>query len=180
MALRIDKVQLQFDIKPNYEAQQLNKLKEDLSQANNRLKELEEQRKVIEKAKPRKADTQAWADYQKRLDEVNKEILEQRVVVDKATKAVEQQKQKMGINALTLRELRNELKRYNTILNNLQPGTEQFNQTKQHIDDIKNRIKELKALCEKKGLNFDEEEAKYQAKFAAAKAKAEAKKAASA
>lgn len=144
MALRIDKVQLQFDIKPNYEAQQLNKLKEDLSQANNRLKELEEQRKVIEKAKPHRGDTQAWADYQKKLDEVNKEILEQRVVVDKATKAVEQQKQKMGINALTLRELQNELKRYNTILNNLQPGTEQFNQTKQHIDDIKNRIKELK------------------------------------
>lgn len=38
-----------------------------------------------------------------------------------------------------------------------------------------NRIKELKALCEKKGLNFDEEEAQYQAKLAAAKAKAEAK-----
>lgn len=47
MELRIDKVQLQFDIKPNYEAQQLNKLKEDLSQANNRLKELEDQRVVI-------------------------------------------------------------------------------------------------------------------------------------
>lgn len=40
-----------------------------------------------------------------------------------------------------------------------------------------NRIKELKAKCAKKGLNFDEEEAKYQAKLAAAKAKEEAKKA---
>ena len=38
-----------------------------------------------------------------------------------------------------------------------------------------NRVKELKALCEKKGLDFDEEEAKYQAKLAAAKEKAEAK-----
>lgn len=37
------------------------------------------------------------------------------------------------------------------------------------------RRKELKALCEKKGLIFEEEEAKYQAKLAAAKAKAEAK-----
>lgn len=37
------------------------------------------------------------------------------------------------------------------------------------------RIEELKAKCAKKGLNFDEEEAKYQAKLAAAKAKAEAK-----
>ena len=36
-------------------------------------------------------------------------------------------------------------------------------------------IAELKAKCEKKGLDFDEEEAKYQAKLAEKKAKAEAK-----
>ena len=39
-----------------------------------------------------------------------------------------------------------------------------------------NRIAELKAKCEKKGLSFEEEEAKYQAKLAAKAAKA-AKKA---
>ena len=38
-----------------------------------------------------------------------------------------------------------------------------------------NRIKELKARCEKKGLSFDEEEAKYQARLAAKKAKEDAK-----
>ena len=38
-----------------------------------------------------------------------------------------------------------------------------------------NRIAELKAKCEKKGLKFEEEEAKYQAKLAEKKAKAEAK-----
>ena len=37
------------------------------------------------------------------------------------------------------------------------------------------RIADLKALCEKKGLSFEEEEAKYQAKLAEKKAKAEAK-----
>ena len=37
------------------------------------------------------------------------------------------------------------------------------------------RIEELKEKCAKKGLNFDDEEAKYQAKLAEAKAKAEAK-----
>ena len=37
------------------------------------------------------------------------------------------------------------------------------------------RIAELKASCEKKGLSFEEEEAKYQAKLAEKKAKAEAK-----
>ena len=37
------------------------------------------------------------------------------------------------------------------------------------------RIEELKARCAKKGLKFDEEEAKYQAKLAAQKAKMEAR-----
>lgn len=39
------------------------------------------------------------------------------------------------------------------------------------------RIAELKAKCEKKGLNFEEEEAKYQAKLAAKRQAAEEKKA---
>ena len=39
------------------------------------------------------------------------------------------------------------------------------------------RIEELKAACAKKGLDFEEEEAKYQAKLAEQKAKEEAKKA---
>ena len=38
------------------------------------------------------------------------------------------------------------------------------------------RIEELKALCVRKGLSFDEEEAKYQAKLAEKKAKAEKKR----
>lgn len=39
-----------------------------------------------------------------------------------------------------------------------------------------NRIKELKAKCARKGLRFEDEEAKYQAKLAAARAKADKKK----
>ena len=39
------------------------------------------------------------------------------------------------------------------------------------------RLEELKAKCEKKGLNFAEEEAKYQAKLAEKKAKAAAREA---
>ena len=38
-----------------------------------------------------------------------------------------------------------------------------------------NRVKELREKCEKKGLNFEEEETKYQAKLAEKKAKKEAK-----
>lgn len=49
----------------------------------------------------------------------------------------------------------------------------------ERLDQIaeEKRIEELKEKCAKKGLKFEEEEAKYQAKLAAAKAKEEAKRA---
>lgn len=49
-------------------------------------------------------------------------------------------------------------------------------QEKQERIAEEKRIEELKARCAKKGLNFAEEEAKYQARLAEKKAKAEAKK----
>ena len=48
-------------------------------------------------------------------------------------------------------------------------------QEEQERKAVEKRIEELKEKCAKKGLDFDEEEAKYQAKLAEAKAKAEAK-----
>lgn len=142
MSIRIDKTTLQFEIKPNYDAQQLNKLKDDLSDANKKLDELIDERKSL--VKPKKSDKEAWAQYQKDLLNVTMRINEQKTVVDRATKAVEAQREKMGLTGLTLRELQQELKRYNAIMANIQPDTEGFIKTKQHIDDIKKRIDELK------------------------------------
>lgn len=142
MSLRIDKTTLQFDIKTNYDAQQLNKFKEDLTAANNKLAELTNERKELHK--PKKSDKAAWDEYHQKLRDVNKRIIEQQAVVKKATEVVEQQRKKMGLTGLTLQELQQELRKYNTIMANIQPGTEGFNETKQHIRDIKDRIKELK------------------------------------
>ena len=58
MALRIDKVQLQFDIKPNYETQQLNKLKDDLRIQQKLVNCLEKQNQKAEKEKCKFSETQ--------------------------------------------------------------------------------------------------------------------------
>ncbi len=58
MALRIDKVQLQFDIKPNYEAQQLNKLKDDLRIQQKLVNCLEKQNQKAEKEHCKFPETQ--------------------------------------------------------------------------------------------------------------------------
>ena len=154
MSIRTDKVELKFDVRPNYEAQQLQKLKDDLTEAKNHLKDLQDEKKSL--VKPKKSDTQAWAEYRKKLEDVNRRIAEQDAVVKKAEQAIEQQRNKMGLAAMTLRDLQNELKKYNTILQNLTPGTEQFNEAKRHVEDLKNRIKELRSTAEstKKSLNL--------------------------
>ena len=58
MALRIDKVQLQFDIKPNYETQQLNKLKDDLRIQQKLVNCLEKQNQKAEKEHCKFPETQ--------------------------------------------------------------------------------------------------------------------------
>lgn len=59
------------------------------------------------------------------------------------------------------------------------PATElALQEEESNRESEKQRVAELKAKCEKKGLNFEEEEAKYQAVLAAKQEAAEAKKAA--
>lgn len=142
MSIKIDKRTLEIAVKLDPDARHLQQLKDNLSEANREMDKLKDEKKSLHK--PKKKDTQAWEEYQRKLKDVNDRMEKQKTVIQEAGKAIDAQKQRMGINALTLRDLNNELKKYNTILSNLTPGTEQFNKTKQHIDEVKNRIQELR------------------------------------
>lgn len=52
MALKIDRVQLQFEIKPDYDQKQLLTLKEDLKKANRELSQTEREIEKLKKTKP--------------------------------------------------------------------------------------------------------------------------------
>lgn len=52
MALKIDRVQLQFEIQPDYEQQELRRLEEDLKKANRALSQTEREIERVRKAKP--------------------------------------------------------------------------------------------------------------------------------
>lgn len=70
MALKIDRVQLQFEIKPDYDQQQLQQLQEDLKKANRALSQTEREIEKVKKAKP--SDAAEYKKWQANLDALNK------------------------------------------------------------------------------------------------------------
>lgn len=67
MSLKIDRVQLQFEIKPDYDQQQL---QEDLKKANRALSQTEREIEKVKKAKP--SDPAEYKKWQANLDALNK------------------------------------------------------------------------------------------------------------
>lgn len=135
MSIRIDKIQLEFAIRNDKARQEIAKMDKTISEMTTDVKKLE---KAKEKA------------FKKYKDESHPEVV-------KATQAYEIQRQKLGnlisernklqqslgVEGLSLAELRNEIKKYNAQIANLTPGTEIFNQTKAHLDALKQRLNDL-------------------------------------
>ena len=70
MSLKIDRVQLQFEIKPDYDQQQLQKLEDDLKKANRELSATERQIEKVRKQKP--SDPKEYAKWKKQLEDLNR------------------------------------------------------------------------------------------------------------
>lgn len=135
MSITVDKIQLEIAVKHDKTRQEIAQVTDDITTETNALKKLQdEKRKAMKKYK----------------DESHPEVV-------KATRAYEEQTQKIDalrrrkdelraslkVEGLSISEVRDELKRYNMQLNNLTPGTEKFNQTKEHVEELKRRLKEL-------------------------------------
>ena len=70
MSLKIDRIQLQFEIKPDYDQQQLQQLQEDLKKANRALSQTEREIEKVKRAKP--SDPAEYKKWQANLDALNK------------------------------------------------------------------------------------------------------------
>ena len=135
MSITVDRVQLEIAVKHDKTRQEIAQVTDSITTETDALKKLkDEKRKAMKKYK----------------DESHPEVV-------KATRAYEEQAKKvevlrrrkdelrssLKVEGLSISELRDELRRYNMQLNNLTPGTEKFQQTKGHIDDLKRRLKDL-------------------------------------
>ena len=142
MSLKIDRVQLQFEIKPDYDQQQLQKLEDDLKKANRELSATERQIEKVRKQKP--SDPKEYAKWKKQLDDLNRKYGEQVTAVQTAQKAIDKHVDEMKLENLSLAQLTKRAQTLNTILRNMNPNSPAYEQYKRQLDAINMRIRELK------------------------------------
>lgn len=142
MSLKIDRIQLQFEIKPDYDQQQLQALQEDLRKANRELSKTERELDNLKKQKP--TDPAELAKWRKNIDDLNKKYRDQVTAVQTAQRAIDKHVEKIGLENLSLAELSNRARTLNTILRNMNPNSPSYKQYEQQLQQINNRIKELK------------------------------------
>ena len=145
MALKIDRIQLQFEIKPDYDQQQLQALQEDLRKANRELSKTERELDNLKKQKP--TDPAELAKWRKNIDDLNKKYRDQVTAVQTAQQAIDKHVEKIGLENLSLAELYNRARTLNTILRNMNPNSPSYKQYEQQLQQINNRIKELKGTA---------------------------------
>lgn len=152
MALKIDRVQLQFEIQPDYEQQELRRLEEDLKKANRALSQTEREIERVRKAKP--SDPAQYAQWQKNLDALNAKYKEQVAAVQDAQRAIDKHTQQMGLQNLSLAQLTKRAQTLNTILRNLNPNSEAYQRYSQQLQLVNARIKELRGEATKTKLSL--------------------------
>lgn len=142
MSLKIDRVQLQFEIKPDYDQQQLQKLEDDLKKANRELSATERQIEKVRKQKP--SDPAEYAKWRKQLEDLNRKYGEQVTAVQTAQKAIDKHVEEMKLENLSMAQLTKRAQTLNTILRNMNPNSPAYEQYKRQLDAINMRIRELK------------------------------------
>ena len=142
MSLKIDRVQLQFEIKPDYDQQQLQKLEDDLKKANRELSATERQIEKLGKQKP--SDPAEYAKWKKQLEDLNRKYGEQVTAVQTAQKAIDKHIEEMKLENLSMAQLTKRAQTLNTILRNMNPNSPAYEQYKKQLDAINIRIRELK------------------------------------
>lgn len=135
MSITVDKIQLEVVVEYNKKKQEINQVTKDLQEQTSVLNKLDAERKKLNKK---------YKDpNRKEVQEANAAYEKQKKVVEELTQRKTKLERQLPIEAKSIRELREEIKKYNGVLNNLTPGTEKFNETKQHLDGLKARLAQL-------------------------------------
>lgn len=180
MSITVDIINLKFNIKPQYDQQQLNELKDDLKAAEKEFKvtakeveqsakeyaKLNDQLKNMKDNRDRLAAKETRTPEEERqLTRLNKRIAEhnikvqeqdkthgellkryreQTLAMQEAQKKLDDYTKEIGLNKLSLNDLTQKQKELNTIIRQLNPGTEDFERYTAELRAVKEQIAETK------------------------------------
>ena len=134
MAIRIDKVQLEFIIEEQKKGDAVEQINEELRQQQKLVDDLEKKKKQAERKNRKNLEAE---DVKKLTAEYERE----RQKLDSLEKKKNDVINKTKLTSMNIRQLQNELKHYNMVLANLTPGSKAFGETQGYVNQLKNRIK---------------------------------------
>lgn len=147
MSISVDTVNLRFNVKPDYDQQQLQQLQEDLK---NGQKELEKTRRAMDKLAKNglnamtKEEREEFDRLSKTLTKTAREVRENEQKMKSFTRTAD-------INKMSIQQLGQRAKDLTAVLNNLNPNSDDFKEYKAELDAVKERMKELKTVAKETG-----------------------------
>ena len=143
MGISVDTVNLRFNVKPDYDQQQLQQLQEDLK---NGQKELEKTRRAMDKLA--KNGLNAMTKEQRaEFDKLSSSSSKLAAELHRNEKRMQEYTRSANVSKLSIHQLGQRAKDLSAVLNNLNPNSDDFLKYKSELDAVKERMKELKTVA---------------------------------
>lgn len=144
MSISVDTVNLRFNVKPDYDQQQLQQLQEDLKKGQN---ELEKTRRAMDKLAKNGLNAMTREEREE-FDRLSKSLTKTAREVHENEAKMKQWTRSADINKLSLQQLGQRAKDLTAVLKNLNPTTDEFREYKEELDAVKERMKELRGAAQ--------------------------------
>lgn len=143
MGISVDTVNLRFNVKPDYDQQQLQQLQEDLK---NGQKELENTRKAMAKL-AKNGLNDMTKEQREEFDKLSSSSSKLAAELHRNEKRMQEYTRSTNISKLSIHQLGQRAKDLSAVLNNLNPNSDDFLKYKSELDAVKERMKELKTVA---------------------------------
>ena len=141
MSIRVDKVQLEIEVREHKRDAEIVKLNKELGEAGRKYRSLQnEVDKLADKQQNGAKLTDAEA---KKLSDLEKELEKEKTEYKKLDQQKTQYVKENKLETMTIHELSQEYKQYQMILKNLDPKSEYYEKTQKYLQALKKRMAEL-------------------------------------
>ena len=141
MSIRVDKVQLEIEVRKHKRDAELVKLNEELDKVGTKYRKLQnEVDKLLDRQEKNKKLTKSEA---LELAGLQTQLEKAKAEYEKIDKEKTEYVKKNKLETMTIRELSQEYRTYQQLLRNLDPSSDYYKKKQDYLDALKNRMSEL-------------------------------------
>ncbi len=141
MSIRVDKVQLEIEVREHKRDAEIVKLNKELGEAGKKYRNL--QNEVDKLSDKKKSGAKLTETETRKLAELEVELEKAKADYQKLDQQKTEYVKNNKLETMTIHELSQEYRAYQQLLRNLDPRSDYYKQTQDYLDALKNRMSEL-------------------------------------